>query len=335
MLQLRNLSRTLNGEHILAQVTLDIPAARPTALVGLSRAGRDSVAKLLMGADKLQGGSIKLGGTDIARARKEKGRIQRVGPTVPAPSSQRVGKLIGAEAASSARLSTKLNAKVSELTPDQQMRLAIVQAAATRPDLLILDAPASQLPTDTRDAFAETLAALVAGCPASVVLLAAHSCEALGLAGDIVVIDAGAVVQTGSASEVSNHPLNLASAVATSWPQLNTLPATARDGRYLLSDGSSMQLPDDLPEPAEGDCTLAFHPEDVTLERASPGCVRFVVRAGAEETRGEHRFLGVGFANATWLCPLVTAAPHPGARLNAFVDRSRLLVFDASGRTIA
>ena len=149
------------------------------------------------------------------------------------------------------------------------------------------------------------------------------------------MIDAGIVVQAGSARDVSAHPLNLASAVATSWPQLNTLPATAYDGRYLLSDGSSLQLPEGLPEPVAGACTLAFHPEDVTLERASPGCVRFVVRAGAEETRGERRFLGVGFADAVWLCPLDTSAPHAGARLNAFVDRSRLLVFDASGRAIA
>ena len=94
--------------------------------------------------------------------------------------------------------------------------------------------------------------------------------------------------------------------------------------------------------PEAGDCTLAFHPEDVTLERASPGCVRFVVRAGAADARGEHRFLNVNFAGAPWLCPLATrgaarrraaeclcgpVAPDgvrrrgPGARLIAVRDR--------------
>ena len=88
----------------------------------------------------------------------------------------------------------------------------------------------------------------------------------------------------------------------------------------MLADGSRLQLPEGRALPEAGDCTLAFHPEDVTLERASPGCVRFVVRAGAEEARGEHRFLNVNFAGAPWLCPLATPAPRTGALLNAFVD---------------
>jgi hypothetical protein len=107
---------------------------------------------------------------------------------------------------------------------------------------------------------------------------------------------------------------------------------TVRDGRCMLTDGSRLQLPDGMPTPQDGVCTLAFHPEDSTLERASPGCVRFVVRAGAEEARGDYRFLNVTFANRQWMCPLDKSAPHPGALLNAFVDRSHLLVFDADGR---
>jgi glycerol transport system ATP-binding protein len=334
MLGLSNLSRSLNGEPVLKQVTLDVPAGRPTALVGLSRAGRESTVRLLTGADRPQAGTITLKGADILRTRRDKGSVAKLGPAVPAPSGQRVSKMTGAEAAARAGLSDRLNAKLSELTPAERMRLAIAQAIAAKPNLLILDAPASQLPPESRDAFAEGLGQLVSGAPGVVILLAEGANEALGLAGDIVVLDGGAVIQSGPASEVSAHPFNLASAVATSWPQLNTLPMTVRDGRCLLSDGSRLQLPEGMLTPADGDCTLAFHPEDVTLERATPGCVRFVVRAVAEQVRGERRFLDVGFANSGWMCPLTTVAPHAGARLNAFVDRSHLLVFDAAGRAV-
>lgn len=334
MLGLSNLSRSVNGEPVLVNVTLDIAPGRPTAIAGLSRAGREAVARLLLGADKPQGGTIRLGGADIARARKEKGRIQRVGPAGPAASSQRVGKLIGAEAAASAGLSAKLNARLSELTADQRMRLAIVQALSARPSLLILDGPAGGLPSSVHDDFAEHIGEMVAGSHAVVVLLASGAHEALGLRGDIAVVDGGAIVQAGSAADVSAHPVNFASAVATSWPTLNTLPMTVREGRCQLSDGSSLQMPEGLPTPPDGACTLAFHPEDSTLERASPGCVRFVVRSAAEEVRGEFRFLNVGFAKQAWMCPLATAAPHEGTLMNAFVDRSHILVFDASGRAI-
>ena len=334
MLGLSNLSTTVKGERVFANLTLDVPAGRPTAIVGLSRTGRDAAARLLTGADKPQGGTIKLGGEDIARARREKGRILRVGPTVPSPSSQRVGKLISAEIASRAGLSAHLDARISDLGPDQRMRLAIAQAIAARPALLILDAPASELPANLYDDFAEHLGELVADASLVVVLLASAAHEALGLRQDIIVIDGGALLQSGLATEVSAHPVNLLSAVATSWPTLNTLPMTAREGRCMLSDGSRLQLPDGMPTPQDGACTLAFHPEDATLERASPGCVRFVVRAGAEEVRGEYRFLNVTFANKQWMCPLDKSAPHAGTLLNAFVDRSHLLVFDAVGRAI-
>ena len=334
MLGLSNLSKSVKGEPVLANVTLDVPAGRPTAIVGLSRAGREAVARLLAGVDKPQGGAIKLGSVDIVRARKDKGAIQRVGPAIPPASGQRVGKLIGAEAATRAGLSGHLNARISDLAPDQRMRLAIAQAVAARPALLILDAPASELPASLHDDFAEHLGEIVAGSSAVVVLLASGAHEALGLRGDITVLAAGAVLQAGPASDVSAHPVNLAAAVATSWPTLNTLPMTAREGRCMLSDGSRLQLPEGIATPHDGVCTLAFHPEDATLERASPGCLRFVVRAGVEEARGEFRFLNVTFANRQWMCPLAASAPHGGTLLNAFVDRSHLLVFDADGRAI-
>lgn len=335
MLGLSNLSKSVNGEPVLVNVTLDVSPGRPTAIVGFSKTGRDAVARLLTGADKPQAGSIKLGGTDITRARKERGRIQRVGPAVPAASGQRVGKLIGAEAAASAGLSAKLNSRVSELTPDQRMRLSIAQALATRPSLLVLDGPAGGLPPSAYDDFAEHIGEMVAASNAVVVLLASGAHEALGLRGDIVVVDGGVIVQSGPAADVSAHPINFASAIATSWPTLNTLPMQVRGGRCHLADGSSLQMPEGLPMPPDGVCTLAFHPEDATLERASPGCVRFVVRSAAEEVRGEYRFLNVGFANQAWMCPLATPAPHAGTLMNAFVDRSHILVFDAGGRALA
>ena len=334
MLELSNLSASLKGERVLLDATFNVAPGRPTAIVGLSRAGREAVARLLTGVDKPQAGSIKLGGVDIVRARKATGSVLRVGPAVPAPSSHRLSKFISAEVATRAGLSAQLNARISELAPDQRMRFAIAKALAARPTLLILDAPAGALPASQYDDFAEHLGELVAGSNLHLLLLASAAHEALGLRGDIVVIDGGAVVQAGAASDVSAHPVNLASAVATSWPTLNTLPMTAREGRCLLSDGSRLQLPESIATPRDGACTLAFHPEDATLERASPGCVRFVVRADGEEARGGHRFLNVAFANTQWMCPLEKSAPHAGTLLNAFVDRSHLLVFDAEGRAI-
>lgn len=334
MLELSDVSRMVNGAALLSRVSLDIPAGHPTAIAGLAPVQREAFAQLLSGVDKPQAGSIRLGGKDVAQARREKGRILRIGPQGIAPSGAKVGKFIGAEAAARAGLSGKLETKTSTLTVDQRVRLAIVQAVAARPSLLVLEAPASLADPAARDALAADLPQLLSGFGGVLVLLAGGADEALSLGGTLVVLEGGGIAQAGPAADVSAHPVSLAAAAATSWPTLNRLDLRVRDGRCFLPDGSTLQLPDDLSLPADSACTLAFHPDDSTLERASPGCVRFVVRAISEEPRGARRYLRTTFAGVPWICPLAVAAPPPGAVLNAFVDRSRLMMFDAEGRAL-
>ncbi len=330
MLKLTSVSRAVGGGRALTDISMEIVGGRPTALVGLVPAEREAVARLVSGADRPQSGEVRLGGEDIAKARNGKGRVLRVGPSGLAASGRQVGKL-GRDVAALAGLSGQVETKLSSLSAAQRMMLALAQAVAARPALLIVDGPTAQLDPVTGDELLLALPGLLAPATGVVVLLAVTAGEALALGGDIVVFTQGRVIQSGAAGEVSTHPVNLASAVATSWPQLNTLTMTAREGRWRLADGSRLQLPEAVALPAEGSCTLAFHPEDVTLERASAGCLRFVVRAAPPVSGG---YLPVMFAGARWMCPLTAAAPHAGALLNAFVDRSRLMMFDAAGKAL-
>jgi hypothetical protein len=86
--------------------------------------------------------------------------------------------------------------------------------------------------------------------------------------------------------------------------------------------------------PADGDCTLAFRPEDTLFERQGAACIRFIVRAAGEESVSGRRFVRLTFAGSKWLTPQPAAPLPPGAVLNAFVDRARLMVFGAEGEAI-
>jgi ABC-type sugar transport system ATPase subunit len=168
-----------------------------------------------------------------------------------------------------------------------------------------------------------------------VVLAAGLPDEAQGLGGVTVVLDRGRILQQGPAAEVFARPASLAVALATSHPELNTLAMTAREGQGMLSDGSTFQPPENFAFPSRGACTLAFRPEDASLERQSQDCLRFVVRAVSEQTISGQRFARVRFADANWLAPLPAEAPPPGMVLNAFIDRARLMVFDQAGKMLA
>jgi glycerol transport system ATP-binding protein len=330
MLLLKDVTRKVGGAS-LASITFQAAPGRPTAIVGLSATGREALARLVSGADRPQAGEIRLAGTEISKVRNEKGRVARVTPLGLAASGQKVGKTVSREAAALAGLSGQMETKLSGLSAAQRMKLALAQAASARPALLVVDGPTAHLASDARDAVLGDLAALLAPATGVVLVLAASAGEALALGGDVVVFDKGAIIQAGAVADVSAHPVNLASAVATSWPQLNTLPMMAREGAGRLADGSRLQLPEEMRLPEEGPCTLAFHPEDVTLERASAGCLRFVVRAAGAGAGG---FLPVAFAGSTWMCPKMATQPHAGALLNAFVDRAKLMLFDGEGRAL-
>lgn len=334
MLELRDVTRSLGRDPILARTSLDFPTDTPTAVLGLSSPERDLFLKLLAGAEKPQAGSARLVGKDVAQVRREKGRIVRVAAAGEKPSGQRVGKLIGQDAASRVRLAGKLDAKVSDLDLDQRLRLSIAIARSARPTLILLDTPGAELEREIRARFVADLKPMLAETNAVVVLAAGSADEAHGLGGRVVVLDRGAVLQTGPAAEVFAHPANLRVALATSHPALNTLAMTERDGLGVLSDGSTFHPPEGVRLPS-GPCTLAFRPDDTSLERQGAGCLRFVVRASGDESLGGRRFVRVIFAGASWLSPQPSTSPPPGMMLNAFVDRARLMVFDSEGKAVS
>lgn len=335
MLELRQAARSLGRAPLLSAVHVTCTREAPTSLLGLSPAGRDMVVRLLSGTEKLQGGDIRLDGRDISQARKGKGRILRVGPEGHPKSGARVGKSIDAHHAARVGLSDRMTATITSLDTEGRVRLALAKALQARPTMLLLDAPASGLSPEARERLAAGLGEMVAECGAVVVLIAGGADEAWGLGGNSVVLADGKVQQAGSAVEVFGHPANLASALATAWPALNAVSMTMDGGRGRLADGSSLHPPERLVLPPAGACVLAFRADDSTLARETPGCVRFVVRAVGAQTVAGRIYERLSFGGAAWLSPLTASEPPPGAVLNLFVDRTKVLVFGDDGQAIA
>ena len=332
MLELKQALRSLGQGALLSGVDLTFTGEAPTSVLGLGASGRDLLLKLLAGNEKLRGGEIRLGGRDIAQARRSKLRIAQVGQAGMAKSGQKVGKILDAGMAGRVGLSARLSAPVSQLDAEERVRLALGKAMQDQPALLLLDAPACAMTPDQRGRFTADLGQMVAGARGIVVLLAGGADEAMGMGGRTVVLSEGRVQQAGPIAEVFAAPANLASAVATAWPSLNTLTMTMDAGRGRLSDGTSLTPPQGVRLPASGPCVLAFRPDDSTMARETPGCVRFIVRAIGEQQISAQTYKRLGFAGQTWLSPLVAAEPPPpGAVLNLFVDRGKVLVFDGAG----
>jgi glycerol transport system ATP-binding protein len=123
------------------------------------------------------------------------------------------------------RLTPFLNRRPAELSGGQQQRTALARALAKDAGLLLLDEPLVNLDYKLREELRAELLQLLRVRNTTVVYATTEPQEALQLGGNVVVMEAGRVVQSGPTLQVFSRPASLAAARAFSDPPLNVLPA--------------------------------------------------------------------------------------------------------------
>jgi molybdate transport system ATP-binding protein len=166
-------------------------------------------------------------------------------------------------------LSAQGDLRPAQLSGGQAQRVALARALATQPRLLVLDEPFAALDADAR----RDLRRLVAGAlteGGGVKLLITHDpLDALTLAGRVVIVEGGRVVQTGTAEEIRRRP---GSAYVATFVGLNYLRGTLRQGpggpSVDTGDGQLRVASTDLPDGTPVVATV--HPRAVLLSLTDP-----------------------------------------------------------------
>jgi molybdate transport system ATP-binding protein len=146
-------------------------------------------------------------------------------------------------------LAALADARPRTLSGGERQRVALARALARRPHALLLDEPLSALDARTRKDAARTLAGLLRDLGVPAVLVTHDFAEAAELGDRIGVMDAGRVVQEGTASEIAARPLSafvadFAGAVvllgsASSGPDGLTIVELAGGGTVVSTDVAS------------------------------------------------------------------------------------------------
>ncbi|OLB77506.1 MAG: ABC transporter ATP-binding protein [Actinobacteria bacterium 13_2_20CM_2_71_6] len=176
-------------------------------------------------------------------------------------------------------LAEQAHAKPATLSGGQAQRVALARALAVRPRLLLLDEPLAALDAGTRLTIRARLRHHLAGFDGATVLVTHDPLDAMVLADRIVVLEAGAIVQSGTPVEITRRPRTdyVARLVG-----LNLYRGTGRDGVVELAGGGQFAVDD----PVAGEVFVAFPPTVVALypdrPAGSPRNVWRVVIGGVE-----------------------------------------------------
>ena len=280
-------ARTRLGAFTL-DVALEIPDATCLALAGPSGAGKTSVLRIVAGLVRPDEGEVRCGEElwlDTARAIDVAPEHRRCGyvfqeyalfahltvwqnvayPLRGVRRPERQARALALlERFGIAHLADR---RPRGLSGGERQRVAVARALARRPAALLLDEPLSALDPRLRAAAGRELAAVLleTGVPA---LLVTHDFTEAALLGTRVgVIDAGRVIQQGTAAELAASP---ASAFVADFTGAVVLTGTARAGdgglTHVALDGGGTVF---SLEPGDGPVAVSVYPWEIAL--APPG----------------------------------------------------------------
>ena len=298
ILQVAGLHAAHGQVAALTSIDLTVPDRAIACVVGPSGCGKTTLLRVIGGFHLPTAGRIELDGrlldepprTHVAAERRRIGYIPQDGALFPHLS---VAANIGfglprrRRAAAVAKLLKLIDLPgladryPHELSGGQQQRVAIARALAAEPALLLLDEPFTALDAGLRAQVRGDVVDLLRATGTAAILVTHDPAEALAIADQITIMEAGRVIRTGTPDELHARPGSITAARALG--DCNIIPATA-SSRQASSILGELEL--DGPAPS-GAVTVLIRPAQILVESAQ-ATAGIRARVQRMEFRGEN-----------------------------------------------
>ncbi|HZI91664.1 MAG TPA: ABC transporter ATP-binding protein [Thermoleophilaceae bacterium] len=273
------------------ELTLEVAGGECLALAGPSGAGKTSVLRIVAGLLRPDSGRVRCGEEtwldterklDAAPERRRLGYLFQDYALFPNLSAWRnvAYGMAGVPRQQRRERATALlerfgmaahaDSRPGTLSGGERQRVALARALARAPRALLLDEPLSALDARTRAHAGRELAGLLAEAAVPAILVTHDFEEAALLADRVAVMDAGRVVQIGTAAELAAAPASSFVADLTGAVVLHGEARPLSDGltEVTLEGGGRLASTD----AGSGRVAVTVHPWEISLE--PPGAAR-------------------------------------------------------------
>jgi len=223
LLEIRNLSKSFDGQYAVDDVNLTIYKGEIFALLGASGCGKSTLLRMLAGFELPTKGQIVLDGQDLSQVPPYQRPINMMFQSYALFPHMTVEQNIAFGLKQDKLPSAEIKARVAEmltlvhmqefakrkphqLSGGQRQRVALARSLAKRPKLLLLDEPMGALDKKLRDRMQLEVVDILERVGATCVMVTHDQEEAMTMAGRIAIMNRGKFVQIGEPEEIYEHP---------------------------------------------------------------------------------------------------------------------------------
>ena len=236
----QKINKSYGKTAVVADLNLKIEAGSFTVLVGPSGCGKSTILRMIAGLEEITSGTLTIGGRDVTHAEPKDREIAMVFQSYALYPHMTVAENIGfgmtlarrpkaeihaavQQAAEILQLSAYLDRKPKALSGGQRQRVAIGRAITRKPKVFLFDEPLSNLDAALRGQMRVELSELHRKLGATMVYVTHDQVEAMTMADQIVVLQAGRIEQIGAPMQLYNQPATPFVAGFIGSPKMNLL----------------------------------------------------------------------------------------------------------------
>jgi sulfate transport system ATP-binding protein len=224
-IECRNVSKSFGDFHALQDVSVDIDSGQLTAVLGPSGGGKSTLLRIIAGLETADSGTVLIEGQDVTHVLARDRGIGFVFQHYAAFTHMTVWDNVAFGLKIQKTPKEKVRGRVndllnlvhldglakrypSELSGGQRQRMALARALAVEPGLLLLDEPFGALDVKVRQELREWLRRLHDEVHTTTIFVTHDQEEAMEIADQIIVINAGQVEQAGTPDTLYDRPAN-------------------------------------------------------------------------------------------------------------------------------
>jgi sulfate transport system ATP-binding protein len=224
-IDVHNVSKSFNGFQALDDVSLSVPDGSLTALLGPSGGGKSTLLRVLAGLEKPDSGEVLFSGEAVTTLPAQERGVGFVFQHYAAFKHMTVRDNIAFGLKIRKRPKPEIRSRVDELlalvhlggwadrypaqlSGGQRQRMALARALAVQPRVLLLDEPFGALDATVRKELRDWLRKLHDEVHVTTIFVTHDQEEALEVAQQVAVINAGRIEQTGTPDDLYERPAN-------------------------------------------------------------------------------------------------------------------------------